>query len=169
MICRYAQARHVQHSDLAERTGREGIFGVGSSIIASRTSAQLLRMAKKQKFLTEDPGEDVKMPQTKVGRKTGDDAGADSGPHRRHRGHARSVSSLGRHLLWSARKRGHGASMEVLDGRSADALRDGLRGAVLQRPVEDEGEQSADCGSRTCAAGHRSLAETSARTPRPRL
>jgi nucleoside-diphosphate-sugar epimerase len=37
----------------------------------------------------------------------------------------------GRDLLWSSRERGHGAAMEVLDGRSTQALWDGLRGTVL--------------------------------------
>jgi hypothetical protein len=69
-----------------------------------------------------------------------------------------SAVCLHRNLLRSSCQRGHGVAMEVLDGRSAISLWDGLRGTVFRGPPQDEAEQSSDPGPRASSACDRGLA-----------
>lgn len=93
----------------------------------------ILQMAKKLKFLTSDPTEDMTMPQTKAG----DDPGADPEADRQHSRPARSVSDVRRHLLWSTRKRSSRLAVEVLDGNDARSPRNGIRRALLSRAAQE--------------------------------
>ena len=103
----------------------------------------ITHLARKQKFLVEDSGEDVTMPLTKPVEKP-----------------VMSVEQI-LSLLWTItdlhdlpnarqnlqrnpRQRGHGVSVEVLEARFPDTIRHRLRGAVLEGTAQVEGEPDAD-------------------------
>jgi hypothetical protein len=114
-------------------------------------------LAKKQKYLADDPGEDVTMPLTNPVEKPVMAQeqilallGAIEDAH--------DLCLLYVGIFCGTRKRGDGLAMEVLDRRGTDTAWHGVRRAVLQGTAQEQGQQRSDPGPGTGSAGARSLA-----------
>jgi hypothetical protein len=119
----------------------------------------ITHLARKQKFLTDESWRRRNHADYQSGREACDESGAEPLSARSHRGPARSLPDVHRHLQRAARERGDGVPVEILDRRVPSASRHRRRGEVLQGKGQVEGEPKTNCGSRTGPPGDRGLAE----------